>query len=133
MKPTLLSVFLVGAGGAAGSICRYLLMFAGSRWSAEFPIGTLLANVIGCLIIGVFAELAVAMHLLPPHLSLLLATGFCGGLTTMSSFMLETCRLQSRGLWPAAAYALLTFALCLAALLAGLFLTRLALKALGAL
>jgi CrcB protein len=132
MKPTLLNIFLVGAGGAAGSVCRYLLMLAGSRMGPDFPVGTLAANVAGCLSIGVLAELAVATRVLPPHLSLLLATGFCGGLTTMSSFMLETCHQRSRGLWPAAAYALLTFALCLAALLTGLYVTRLLLRLRGA-
>jgi CrcB protein len=131
MKTTLLNVILVGAGGFAGSVCRYLLMLAGGRAAPDFPIGTLAANGIGCLLIGILAELAVATRLLPPHLSLLLATGFCGGLTTMSSFMLETCRQEGRGLWPAAAYVMLTFALCLAALLAGLHLTRLALRYLG--
>lgn len=131
MKPTVMSVLLVGTGGFAGSVCRYLLMQAGSRMGADFPVGTLAANAIGCLIVGVLAELAVATRLLPPHLSLLLATGFCGGLTTMSSFMLETCRQQSRGLWPAAAYLLLTLTICLAAILTGLYLTRLILRLLG--
>lgn len=132
MKPTLLNMILVGTGGFAGSVCRYLLMLAGIRLGQDFPDGTLAANVIGCLLIGILAELAVATRLLPPYLALLLATGFCGGLTTMSSCMLETYyRQQNRGLWPAAAYLMLTFILCMLALLAGLFLTRLMLRALG--
>ncbi|USX48410.1 fluoride efflux transporter CrcB [Lentzea sp. HUAS12] len=78
----LLAVFL---GAALGAPCRYLVdRFVQSRHSLDFPFGTLVVNVVGCLVIG----FVVGTSWMP-----LLGVGFCGGLTTYSTFSYETVKL----------------------------------------
>lgn len=101
---TLLPVFLVGLGGALGSIGRYLVGSATMRWAApynaaEFPWGTLLVNILGCAAIGVLAVLIERLSSLNSELRLLLITGFLGGFTTFSSFGLDTWYLMRKGEW----------------------------------
>jgi len=84
MKDQLLYILI---GGGLGSVCRYLISeYAPHFYTGEFPIGTFLANIIGCFVIGILAAL---IHTNSP-LSPLLVTGFCGGFTTFSSFSKET-------------------------------------------
>ncbi|WP_439664192.1 fluoride efflux transporter CrcB [Lentzea sp. HUAS TT2] len=79
---TALVVFL---GAALGAPARYLLdRFVQSRHSSDFPLGTLTVNVVGCLLIG----FVVGTSWMP-----LLGIGFCGGLTTYSTFSYETVKL----------------------------------------
>lgn len=85
----LLSMLAVGAGGFVGSGMRYGLSLAAQRWSVTFPHGTLWANILGCLLLGGIMALAVETDILSSHLRLFLATGLCGGFTTMSTFMYE--------------------------------------------
>lgn len=78
-------------GGGLGSVSRYgLAGMAQHLFRSRFPLGTLLANVIGCLIIGALAYLVVDRPTLTPQHRLLLMTGFLGGLTTFSTFGYET-------------------------------------------
>ncbi|GAB2815100.1 fluoride efflux transporter CrcB [Lentzea nigeriaca] len=79
---TVLAVFL---GAALGAPCRYLLdRFVQARHSSDFPWGTLTVNVVGCFLIGFL----VGTSWMP-----LLGVGFCGGLTTYSTFSYETVKL----------------------------------------
>lgn len=79
---TLVAVFF---GAALGAPCRYLLdRFVQSRHTSDFPWGTLTVNVAGCFLIG----FVVGTSWMP-----LLGVGFCGGLTTYSTFSYETVRL----------------------------------------
>lgn len=79
---TVLAVFL---GAALGAPVRYLVdRFVQSRHSLDFPFGTLVVNVVGCLVIG----FVVGTSWMP-----LLGVGFCGGLTTYSTFSYETVKL----------------------------------------
>lgn len=79
---TVLTVFF---GAALGAPCRYLLdRFVQSRYSSDFPWGTLTVNVAGCFLIGFF----VGTAWMP-----LLGVGFCGGLTTYSTFSYEAVKL----------------------------------------
>jgi len=79
----------VGLGGAAGSILRYLTDRRVQRWhDSVFPWGTLTVNVVGSLLLGFLSGWA-----LRDGLHALLAVGFCGGLTTFSTFGYETVRL----------------------------------------
>lgn len=92
-----MTVAMVLLGGAIGAPMRYLLdLFVQSRHDSLFPWGTVTVNVIGSLILGVTA--AVVAELGPPAWVLaLVGTGFCGALTTFSTFGFETVRLLEEG------------------------------------
>ncbi|RMI45651.1 fluoride efflux transporter CrcB [Streptomyces triticirhizae] len=93
---------LVALGGAVGAPLRYAVDRGLRRWhEGPFPWGTLLVNLAGSLVLGVLtgATLAGAAG---EGLGLLLGTGFCGALTTYSTFSHETLRLAETGRWPAA-------------------------------
>jgi CrcB protein len=91
----MLRVFLVGAGGFIGAILRYTV----GGWvhnaldNAWFPYGTLLVNVLGCLLIGFLSGLAEARSVFGPEVRLFLFIGILGGFTTFSSFAYETFSL----------------------------------------
>jgi len=83
-------LFLVGLGSMLGGVSRYGLTLATQNVAAfSLPYGTLLSNLAGCLLIGVIAGLGGKTELLSTEMRLLLATGFCGGFTTLSSFIYE--------------------------------------------
>ncbi|MEV5603501.1 CrcB family protein [Streptomyces sp. NPDC052299] len=100
---------LVLAGGLVGAPVRYLLgVDAKFRLHSVFPWGTFAANAGAALILGFLAEAATDGDL-GARLNLLLATGFCGALSTWSTFSYELLTLGSaRRLGLAAAYLLLT-------------------------
>ncbi len=119
---TLIPFLVVGFGGFAGSMLRYSLSLLGQRFSVSFPHGTLLANLLGCLALGAVSALAAKGGVLSPTTRLLLATGFCGGFTTMSTFTYETVRfVQDAEYLYAAGYLFLTLAGCLAFFCLGLY------------
>ena len=89
MKTMFVHSLLVGVGGFAGSVARYLLSLALQGQSVVLPAGTLVANWLGCFLIGMVAQLVAPVPHLTPEARLLLATGFCGGFTTMSSMIYE--------------------------------------------
>jgi len=85
MKQALLVFF----GGGIGSVSRYLLSKWVNNFDTNLPYGTMLSNVLGSLLIGlILGYLAKTPHLSQSQ-SLLLATGFCGGFTTFSTFAYE--------------------------------------------
>jgi CrcB protein len=92
-------VMLVAVGGGFGSVCRFLLsgwvLHRTPNWN--FPAGTFLVNVIGCLVIGVLSGLAVKHEMLTTDARVFLFTGIVGGFTTFSAFGLETFHLLKRG------------------------------------
>jgi len=105
----------VGAGGFVGSVLRYTLSLLGQRLSITFPHGTLWANLLGCLVIGAVTALAAKTETLSPMLRLLLATGLCGGFTTMSTFTYEMFKfVQDSEYLYASVYFLVTAAGCAA-------------------
>ena len=109
MKQMLLNSFLVGVGGFTGSLARYACALALQRSSMVLPAGTLAANLGGCFVIGMIAQLALPSPLITPEARLLLATGFCGGFTTMSSMVYETAQMTRDGEYlHAGGYLLLT-------------------------
>ena len=122
------NIMLVALGGAVGSVARYLVSRALSGTVlAAFPLGTLAANVLGCLIIGLVCGLADGDG---PHvgadLKLLLTVGFCGGFTTFSTFMNESLTLCKAGdALLAAVYVGASVALGLAAVAGGLLISKL--------
>ena len=85
-----ISFLAVGIGSMAGGISRYGLTLATQNVSAfSLPYGTLISNLAGCLLIGLLAGFGAKTGLMSSEMRLLLATGFCGGFTTMSSFIYE--------------------------------------------
>jgi CrcB protein len=110
-----LIILLVFSGGAIGSVWRYWLSgVVAESFGEVFPLGTLAVNVTGSLLIGLFAG-ALSHH---PKASIwlqpFLSVGVCGGLTTFSSFSLQTWNLLRSGRWGFALLNIvLSTALCL--------------------
>lgn len=87
--------------GGIGAITRYGLdTRLRARWRVEFPVGTLLINVSGSLILGVVTGLVIA-HGASTDLRAIVGTGFCGGYTTFSAASVETVRLAEQRRWVA--------------------------------
>ncbi len=87
---TLIALVYVGAGSMLGGLGRYGLTLATQNLSAfSLPFGTLASNLAGCLVVGMIAGISGKSELLSTEMRLLLATGFCGGFTTMSAFIYE--------------------------------------------
>lgn len=120
------NIALVGIGGMAGSIARYIVsVFFANRLPPGFPYGTFVVNIVGCFLIGVILGIVGRVGALTAELRLLLATGFCGGFTTFSSFADEIIELVEAGrAVHAVSYILSSFLLGLLATVAGLALTR---------
>lgn len=115
-------ILLVGAGGAVGSVLRYLTSELTNRYNAlSFPLATFAVNIIGCLLIGIFINLIPANQ----NLRLLLIAGFCGGFTTFSTFARETFDLMDGNQMPLAfAYILLSCILGVCAVWLGMYITK---------
>ncbi len=122
----MLNLLLVAAGGAAGSVLRYLV----GLWSLRllgpsFPWGTMIVNVAGSFAIGLLAELIARRLNSSEEMRLLLVTGLLGGFTTFSAFSLDTMSLMERGATAAAvSYMVASVVLSLGAALGGLALGR---------
>lgn len=110
-----MTLLLVLLGGAVGAPLRWLTDQAvNARHTSVFPFGTLTVNAAGSLILGLVAGLA-SIHDVPAWVLTLVGTGFCGALTTFSTFGYETVSLLEDG---SVAEAMLNVVLSLAAGLA---------------
>jgi CrcB protein len=121
------AVILVGIGGALGSIARYGSgVLVGRIWPTTFPLATMLVNIAGSLAMGLFIGwLARTTPAWQADARLFVAIGVLGGFTTLSSFSLDTVSLIERGEWgQALLYVLLSVVISIAALFAGLLITR---------
>lgn len=87
----MLKILMVGMGGFAGSICRYLVSDLTQRLfnNPFFPYGTLTVNVLGCLLIGFLGGLSETRQIFTPEVRALILIGFLGGFTTFSTFGYE--------------------------------------------
>lgn len=119
-------ILLIGAAGALGTLARYGIgLWAGRTLGIGFPYGTLIVNVVGSFLIALIAELALSTAWVSPTLRLTLNTGFMGGLTTYSSFNLETTGLLTgRRFGEGLANVGITLGACFAAGLLGMALAR---------
>ena len=88
---------IVGAGGALGTIFRYLIGLLEVQPESGFPVKTLFINILGAFAIGLVTALAVKNSALDPRLVLLLKVGVCGGFTTFSTFAYESNTLFAGG------------------------------------
>jgi len=96
-------VLLVAVGGAIGSVLRFLTSIAATQWlGAEFPYGTLIANLSGAFVIGLVQQIGTESLLISDNTRIFLTTGMMGGLTTYSTFSYETVRLMETNAWTAA-------------------------------
>jgi CrcB protein len=115
-----MTLLLVLLGGGLGAPSRYLLdRWVQSRHRGQFPWGTLLVNLIGCLLLGIVTG-GLARHGWSDRTFALLGTGFCGGLTTFSTFSAEVVELlRGRFSRSALGYLVLSCGLGYAAVAAG--------------
>ncbi len=96
LKSTMLNILYVGLGGFLGAAGRYLISLAWQGRGPEFPMATLIANLVGCFLIGGIAYFVLRGGLHPGY-HLFFVVGVLGGFTTFSSFSLETLGLVERG------------------------------------
>lgn len=93
------NLIVVFIGGGLGSALRFLI----SKWIPQntdsFPYPTLVANMVGCLLIGIILGIATRSGWLDKPVILFLTVGFCGGLTTFSSFAIENIDLANQQLF----------------------------------
>lgn len=92
------SLLFVGIGGAAGSMLRYGVGHVMTKYvPGTFPFGTFAVNIIGCFIIGILFGMVSRNQWLQDGGMLLLASGFCGGFTTFSTFAIDNVSLMQKG------------------------------------
>ncbi len=95
----MIKVLMVGMGGFAGSICRFMVyegarVFIKNQW---LPLGTLAVNIFGCFLIGFLAGLSEARDIFTPEIRALVFIGFLGGFTTFSTFGFELFSMLRNG------------------------------------
>jgi len=112
----------IGAGGALGTMLRFWISgVVAQAYGERFPTGTLVINVTGSFVIGVFATVTgpEGRMMAPPLARQFFMIGICGGYTTFSSFSLQTLNLAREGQW---GYAALNVGLSLLLCLGGVWL-----------
>ena len=93
-------VVWIALGGGAGAVARYWLAGAGQRLTdGQFPLGTLIVNLVGCLLIGFLGSLLTGPAIVREEVRLALLVGFLGGFTTFSTYGYETLALLSDREW----------------------------------
>jgi len=91
---------IIGAGAFLGANARYLLgTWAAQKWGAAFPYGTLLINVSGSLVLGIFLAATTGRLAIDPRWRLFFAIGFLGAYTTFSTYTYESLQLLLNGNW----------------------------------
>jgi len=131
MKIVALSYVFVAVGGALGAMARFALNVFMQR-DIAFPWGTLSANLLGCLVMGIVAELVASAAwfneagVIPDQYRLLFAIGFCGSFTTLSALVMELHTMLHRNeLLGSFAYLMTTMVGGFACFYLGFVLTRL--------
>ncbi|WP_445955966.1 fluoride efflux transporter CrcB [Yeosuana sp.] len=118
-------ILLVFFGGGIGSVLRYLIGKYLNNAETGIPYGTFTANILGSLLIGIILGLALKNNTITQNQLLLLASGFCGGFTTFSTFAYENhVFLKSGDFTSFAIYTIATFVLGFLAVFLGMFLVK---------
>ena len=121
----MLNVFAIFIGGGIGAVSRYLMSILLRMYSMDFPIATFSVNIIGSLILGFVV--ALFWNKAPMHdtLKLTITVGFCGGLTTFSTFSWEVFDLIKQNEYILAAlYVVVSVLVCVLAVSLGAFLSK---------
>ena len=121
-----MSIAAVAAGGSVGATVRYLTVVVGARvFGGRFPVGTVVANLVGCFLAGLLVGLLERRLVLSPTMELAVFTGFLGALTTLSAFSLETMSFLRDGSWGlAVTHIVLNAVLGIVMVVAGLAVSR---------
>ncbi len=116
------SILFIAVGGALGAFCRYVTgLLSALLFGKSFPVGTLVVNVAGSFLIGATAAALAANRLSSGPWNDLIMQGFCGALTTFSTFSMDSFRLFYQGrVWSASVNVVLSMILCLGAAALGL-------------
>jgi CrcB protein len=116
-----LTILYIALGGIAGTLSRYGLEgWIQSRSATGFPLGTLIVNITGSLLLGFILRIATGTTLITPDVRTGLTIGFCGAFTTMSTFSYESVALLNDGDYlRAALYMSVTILGCVAAVMSG--------------
>ena len=129
MTKILMPLVYVGLGGFLGAVLRYLTTIATQGVAITFPYGTLVSNLLGCFVIGIVATLGMGSTMLSTEARLFLATGICGGYTTLSSLVYELARFVDDGeMLNASIYFAATFVGAVVAFYLGTWLTTMLLR-----
>lgn len=120
-------IAFVALGGAVGAVGRYITVSAvGAMFGTGFPLGTLVVNVLGSLILGAFIELSALVWSPSPELRAMIVVGMLGAFTTFSTFSLDVVSMFTRGDHSMAfGYVLASVVFSIGALWAGMSITRL--------
>ena len=118
-------VLLVFLAGGVGSVIRYLIGKFLNNTENGIPYGTFLSNILGSLLIGIILGLAAKNNAFSQNQTLLLATGFCGGFTTFSTFAYENHMfLKSGDFTSFAIYTISSFVIGFLAVFMGIYLVK---------
>ena len=118
-------LILVFVGGGFGSVLRFVIGKWLNNSENGIPYGTFAANIIGSLLIGIILGLAAKNDTLSQNQTLLLATGFCGGFTTFSTFAYENhVFLKSGDFTSFAFYTIASFVVGFLAVFFGMYLVK---------
>lgn len=119
------SIILVFIGGGFGSVLRFLIGKWLNNSENGIPYGTFLANILGSLLIGLILGYAAKNDAISQNHTLLLATGFCGGFTTFSTFAYENhVFLKSGDFTSFAFYTIASFVIGFLAVFAGMYVVK---------
>jgi CrcB protein len=119
------NIILVFVGGGFGSVLRFILGKYLNNTENGIPYGTFLANILGSLLIGIILGYALKNNTLSSNQTILLATGFCGGFTTFSTFAYENhVFLKSGDFLSFALYTIASFVIGFLAVFLGLYLAK---------
>lgn len=91
---------IISIGAILGANARYWFsLWISQKWGSAFPLGTLLVNLTGSFLLGLFLSLTTERFLIDPRWRLLIAVGFLGAYTTFSTFTFESVNLLLKGEW----------------------------------
>ena len=122
----MLNIIAIFTGGGLGAVLRYLTgVFFLKQSHLNLPLATFLVNVTGCFLIGFLYVFFIDKQEINPALKYALTAGFCGGLTTFSTFSLELFEMiKNAHFLQAFLYIIISIIICLAAVITGAYIAK---------